>query len=70
MPDALIRVRVQPGAKRDELAGRREGRVVVRVTARPAEGKANEAVCRLLAKLTGIPRNRVEVVRGASAREA
>ena len=69
MADALVRVRVQPGAKRDELAGLRDGRLVVRVTAPPVEGKANTAVCKLLAKITGIPPSRVEVVRGASSRE-
>ena len=69
MAEALIRVHVQPGAKRDELGGRREGRLVVRVTAPPVEGKANKAACRLLAKIAGIPASRVEVVRGASSRE-
>ena len=69
MGDALVRVRVQPGAKRDELAGVRDGRLVVRVTAPPVEGKANRAACRLLAKVAGIPPTRVEVVRGSSSRE-
>jgi uncharacterized protein len=69
VPDALLRVRVTPGAKRDELAGRREGMLLIRAAAPPVEGKANKAVCRLLAKLTGIPASRVEVVRGASSRE-
>ena len=69
MPDALIRVHVQPGAKRDELAGRRAGRLLVRVTAPPVEGKANAAACKLLAKAAGIPPSRVEVVRGVSSRD-
>jgi uncharacterized protein (TIGR00251 family) len=67
--DALVRVRVTPGAARDEVAGRRDGLLLVRVTAPPVEGKANRAACRLLAKLTGVPPSRVEVVRGASSRE-
>ena len=69
MPDAVIRVRVQPGAKRDEVAGKREGALLVRVTAPPIEGRANKAVCKLLAKILGIPASRVEVVRGESSRD-
>lgn len=69
MADSLIRVRVQAGAKRDELAGRREGALLVRVTAQAKEGKANAAVCKLLAQLAGIPPSHVEVVRGALRRD-
>jgi uncharacterized protein (TIGR00251 family) len=65
---ARIAVRVQPGARRDDVAGEREGTLLVRVTAPPVEGKANEAVRRLLAKRLGIAPGRVSVVRGASSR--
>ena len=61
-------VRVQPRAKKNELLVR-DGRVVVRVTAPPADGRANEAVCALLAKFLGLPRRAVQVERGATARD-
>ena len=63
-----IAVRVQPRARRDEIAGEREGALVVRVTAPPVENKANDAVRKLLARRLGIAPSRVSVVRGASAR--
>jgi uncharacterized protein (TIGR00251 family) len=66
---ARLEVRVQPRARRDEIAGEREGRLLVRVTAPPVDGKANEAVRRLLAGLLGIPVRRVTVVRGETARD-
>jgi uncharacterized protein (TIGR00251 family) len=66
---AQLRVRVQPRAKSAEIAGRRAGAVVVRVAAPPVEGKANAALCALLAERVGIPRSRVSVVRGAGARD-
>jgi len=64
-----IRVRVAPRAKRNELAGQRAGALLVRVTAPPVDGKANDAVCRLIAKAAGVPPSRVSVVRGGSARD-
>lgn len=62
-------MRVIPRARRDELAGTRNGRVLVRVTAPPVDGKANAAVCALLAAAAGVPRGRVAVVRGETARD-
>jgi uncharacterized protein (TIGR00251 family) len=67
--DTLLKVRVQPGSSRNEVAGKRDGAVIVRVTAPPAEGKANKACCKLLAEMAGIPPTRVEVVRGAMRRD-
>jgi uncharacterized protein (TIGR00251 family) len=64
-----LQVRVQPRARRDEIAGEREGRLLVRVTAAPVEGKANEAVRRLLAKRLGVAPGRVAVGRGQAGRD-
>jgi uncharacterized protein len=66
---ARIAVRVMPRARKDEIAGGRDGALVVRVTAPPVEGKANDAVRRLLAKRLGIAPGRVSVARGASGRD-
>jgi uncharacterized protein (TIGR00251 family) len=64
-----VALRVQPRASRNEISGERDGALVVRVTAAPVEGKANEAVRRLLARRLGVARSRVTVVRGASSRD-
>jgi uncharacterized protein len=66
---ALLRVRVQPRATRDEVVGERAGAVVVRLAAPPVDGKANAALCAFLAKAAGVPRSQVTIVRGASARD-
>jgi uncharacterized protein len=64
-----IAVRVQPRASRDEIVGERAGVLVLRVKAPPLDGRANAAVCRLVAKRVGVPPSRVKVVRGESARD-
>jgi len=45
-----------------------EGRIRVRVTAAPEDGKANDAVVELLAKMLGLPRRAVRVAGGAASR--
>jgi uncharacterized protein len=65
---ADLTVRLQPRARRDEVVGERGGAVVIRVTAPPVDGKANEALCRLIARAAGVPPSRVSVVRGHTAR--
>ena len=67
--DVLVRVRLQPRARGDEIVGERAGSLLVRVTAPPLEGRANDALCRLLAKAVGVAPGRASVVRGASARD-
>jgi uncharacterized protein len=64
-----ISVRVQPRAPRDEIAGERAGKLLVRLTAPPVEGRANDALCRLLGKRLGVAKTRVTVVRGAGSRD-
>jgi uncharacterized protein (TIGR00251 family) len=66
---ADLRVRLTPRADRDAVTGVRDGVVHVRVSAPPVDGKANAALCKLLAKRLGVPRSRVEIVRGESARD-
>ena len=66
---ADLTVRLQPRARRDEVVGERDGVVVIRVTAPPVDGKANAALCRLIAKRAGVAPSRVEIVRGHTARE-
>ena len=66
---ATIRVRLTPRAKVSEIAGERGGVLVVRVTAPPVDGRANDALCRLLAARLHVGVRRVAVLHGAGARE-
>jgi uncharacterized protein (TIGR00251 family) len=65
----LLAIRVIPRASRTEIVGERAGRLAVRVTAPPLEGRANDAVRRLLAKTLGVAVGRVQVVSGERGRD-
>ena len=62
-------VRVQPKARRNDVAVLADGGLKVWVTAAPEEGRANDAVIALFAKRMGLPKRRVRVVRGHTARD-
>jgi uncharacterized protein len=64
-----LALRVQPRSRSNEIAGERAGALLVRVTAPPVDGKANEAVLKLVAKRLGVPVSRISVVRGESSRD-
>jgi uncharacterized protein (TIGR00251 family) len=64
-----IRVRLKPRGSRDELLGVRGGVLEAKVTAPPVDGRANKALCKLVAKRVGVAPSRVAVVRGAKSRE-
>lgn len=67
---ARLSVRVTPRASRDTITGfNAEGALAVRVTAAPADGAANAAVTRLLAKALDLPSRDVVLVSGATARQ-
>jgi uncharacterized protein YggU (UPF0235/DUF167 family) len=61
-------VRVTPRAAANAVGGVRNGALLVRVTAPPVEGKANDAVIALVAKALALPRSAVRVEHGAATR--
>lgn len=64
-----IAVRVIPRARRDEVGGERDGRLLIRTTAPPEDGAANDAVRKLVAKHLGVPRGKVTLVSGHTSRD-
>ena len=65
---ARVDLRVSPRASRTQVDGVRDGRLLVRVTAPPVDGDANEAVVKTVASALGLPRSAVRIVSGGSGR--
>jgi uncharacterized protein (TIGR00251 family) len=64
-----ISIRVVPRSRRDAVDPERGGRLVVRTTAAPVDGSANEQVVELLAQYFGVRRRQVEIVNGHRSRD-
>lgn len=64
----VIRLWVQPGAKVSELVGPHGDRMKLKVAAPPIDGRANEEVVEFLSRCLQIPKSRIEIVAGESAR--
>ena len=62
-------VHVRPRASRESVGGLRDDALQVQVRALPAEGAANRAVCRALARALGVPKTAVELLSGARSRQ-
>lgn len=68
VPGAEIAVRATPKAARNAITRTPEG-LKIAVTAVPENGKANDAILRLLAKAMGTAPSNLELRRGAAARD-
>ena len=66
--EGRVALRVNPGARTQgiEIA---DGRILVKVRARPHEGEANAAVLALLGEALGVAASRLQMLRGATGRD-
>jgi uncharacterized protein len=63
-----VRVRVQPRASKDEVAGAVEGALKIRLRAPAVENRANEALIDFLAGLLKTPKSAVRIQSGEHGR--
>lgn len=63
-----LTVRVTPNASKTEIVGRELGVLKVRLAAAPTDGKANDALIRLLADEYDCAPSNVRIVSGHAAR--
>ena len=65
---ATFRVRVQPGASKNEIVEVQQDALKVRISAPPVQGKANKALISFLAKELGVKKSEIEIVSGHTSR--
>lgn len=63
-PDVLLWIKAVPGASRDQISGVLGERLKIRVAAAAEAGKANAAICELLAKALNIKPRAVTIAQG------
>ena len=64
----VLRVRVQPRASSDEIAGEMGGALKIRLQAPAVEDRANEALREFLATLLKTPKSAVRILSGERSR--
>ena len=63
-----LEVIVQPRASLDKIVGEYNGQLKIQITAPPVDGKANNHLCRYLAKVFKVARSHITIVSGESGR--
>jgi uncharacterized protein len=67
--DAVLSIRIQPRASRNEVLHLENGGLKIRLTAPPVDNAANEALVKFLSSLLSVAKSQVEIVSGHTARE-
>ena len=64
-----IVVKITPNASKNEIVvGQNKGILLIKLKARPVEGRANEALIKFLSKEWKIPQVKFTIIRGKKAR--
>ena len=69
MKDITLKIFLQPKSSKNEVVGPYRDGIKVRVMAPAVEGRANDALIRLLAKELGISPSSLEIIKGRHSRE-
>ncbi len=69
MPNSkqTFNIRVIPRAKQNSITTDADGTIRVHTTTAPTDGKANDAVVRMLAKHFDVPRSSINIIRGQTS---
>lgn len=64
-----LNIRVIPRARRNAVELQPDGSIRVYTTAAPADGDANSAVIKMLAKHLNVPKTSICIIRGTTSRD-
>lgn len=60
----LLRIKVRPNSKTDEIIREADGSLKVKIRAQPIEGKANKYLLEYLGKVLGLPKSSLVLLKG------
>lgn len=64
-----IKIRVLPRSSKNEVVGEMaDGTLKIKLTAPPVDGKANDALIKLLAEYFDKPKNKIKIAAGATSK--
>ena len=68
--DVVLSIRVIPRARKNEVSDLLDdGRIKIRLSAPPVEGKANNALIKYLASIMGVPEDQIRIIKGNNSRD-
>jgi len=59
-----IQVQIQPRSSKDQIIGIHNGRLKIKISAPPVDGKANQNLIEFIAKALGVSKSKIEIVKG------
>jgi uncharacterized protein (TIGR00251 family) len=66
---AVLSLRIQPRASKNEVILLESGGLKIRLTAPPVDNAANEALVRFLSEMLAVSRSQIEIVSGHTSRD-
>lgn len=64
----FLSIYLQPKASKDAILGLHDNEIKVSITAPPVDGKANQHLIKFLAKLVGVAKSKVTILKGELSR--
>ncbi|MDC0325700.1 DUF167 family protein, partial [bacterium] len=64
----ILHVKIQSRASRDEIVGLHGKELKIRIAAPPVDSAANASLMKLLSKTMSIPKSKITVIKGQTAR--
>ncbi|WP_457621655.1 DUF167 domain-containing protein [Persephonella sp.] len=65
----IVKVKVKPNAKKEEIKEIQKDYFEIKVTVPPEKGKANSRVVEILSKYLKIPKSRIKLKKGEKSRD-
>lgn len=63
-----IQVQIQPGSSKDQIIGLHNGRLKIKISAPPVDGKANQNLIEFIAKALGVSKSKIDIVKGRTSK--